>query len=250
MIAECLARTLGFRCIDRDVIVEKAAARGISQYELIEALEKPPSFLDRLRHRKYIYLALIQAALTEEVRTGKVVYHGNAGHLLLKGASPVLRLRIVAPLEFRIKMCRERLKLSTDEAIRYIQKMDADRRKWTQYLYGVDWGDPELYDLVLNLESINIEEACAVLAAFVKQQKCYSFGPSCQEAMNDLALASRIKADLAVDPATSDLELDVAAKAGTVRVRGKLSTPNQLSEIRRVSNAVPGVSNLDLDSLG
>ena len=101
-LAECLARRLGYRCIDRDVIVERAAAYGVSQEALRGALEKPPSFLDRFQHKKYLYLALFQAALTEEVRTGKAIYHGLAGHLLLKGGHPILRTRIIAPMESRI----------------------------------------------------------------------------------------------------------------------------------------------------
>ena len=121
-LAECLAETLGFRCVDRDTIVERAAAFGVSQEELMDALLKPPTFLDRFRHKKYIYLTLIQAALAEEVRTGKAVYHGNAGHLLLKGGPHVLRVRVIAPLEFRIPMAQERLKLSRSETITYIRE--------------------------------------------------------------------------------------------------------------------------------
>jgi hypothetical protein len=41
MIAECLSAKLGYRCIGRDVIVEKAALSGISQDLLRDALEKP-----------------------------------------------------------------------------------------------------------------------------------------------------------------------------------------------------------------
>jgi len=48
------------------------------------------------------YLALVQAALAEEVRSGEVVYHGHVGHLLLQGGGPVLRVRVIAPLESRI----------------------------------------------------------------------------------------------------------------------------------------------------
>jgi hypothetical protein len=70
----------------------------------LSSAQATASFLERYRHKKYIYLALIQAALAEEVRTGKVVYHGNAGHLLLPGGTPVLRTRIIAPLEFRVTM--------------------------------------------------------------------------------------------------------------------------------------------------
>ncbi len=84
------------------------------------------------------------------------MYHGNAGHLLLKGGPHVLRVRIIAPMEFRLKMAQDRLKLSRAEALDYIARMDQDRRKWAQYLYGVDWGDPANYDIVLNLEHMTI----------------------------------------------------------------------------------------------
>ena len=249
-IAERLAQNLGFRCIDRDTIVERASAGGVSQFDLIGALEKPPSLLDRFRHKKYIYLTLFQAALTEEVRTGRVVYHGNAGHLLLKGARPVLRVRIIAPLELRIAMCRQRLKYTAEEAVRYIHKMDHDRQKWTHFLYGVDWGRPDLYDIVLNLERTDIEEACELLAGAVRRQGCYDFDTRCQQEMNDLALACRLKADLAMDPATADLEVEVTSSGGEVRVQGQLSDPAQIREIRRVAGAVPGITKLILDGVG
>jgi hypothetical protein len=113
MLAECLANELGFRSIDRDVIVEKAAAAGVSQDRLREALAKPPSFWDRFTHTRYMYLTIIQAALCEEVSSGNAVYHGNAGHLLLHGVSHVLRARIIAPMKVRIAQVEARLKLDT-----------------------------------------------------------------------------------------------------------------------------------------
>ncbi len=249
MIAECLAAKLSFRCIDRDVIVERAAASGVSQDELLDALLKPPTFLERFRHKRYLYLALIQAALAEEVRTGRVVYHGNAGHLLLKGASPVLRVRIIAPLEMRLAMVQERLKLGAKEGLAYIQKVDEDRRKWTQFLYGVNWEDPVLYDLVINLEHINIDEACDSLVVVVKERRCFEFTSECQAVMDDLALGSRIRANLALDPPTSHLEVEVTAVSGSVRIKGKLTSVEEIEEVRRVAIAVPGVTNLDLAEL-
>ena len=248
-LAECLAKRLSFRCIDRDVIVERAAASGVSQDELLGALLRPPTFLDRFSHRRYLYLALIQAALAEEVRTGKVVYHGNAGHLLLKGATPVLRVRIIAPLEFRLTTVRDRLKLSSQEALAYVHKVDEGRRKWTQFLYGVNWEDPALYDLVINLERMSIEEACDLLETVAKRQECFQFTEESQAAMDDLALASRIRANLAIDPPTSHLEVEVTASRGAVHIEGKLTAPEELEQVRRVASAVPGVASINLDDL-
>lgn len=248
ILAECIGQQLGYRCVDRDVIVERAAASGVSQEELRNALEKPPGFLERFGHKKYIYLALIQAALAEEVRTGKAVYHGNAGHLLLKGAAPVLRARIIAPLEFRIRMCQERLKLSRFEALAYIEKVDQDRRKWTQYLYGVDWGDPALYDLVLNLEAMDIGEACDIIAAAARE-KTFEYTAERQAAMDDFALSSRVKAQLALDPSTSHLEVEVTGRAGAVSIKARISGLEDIDEVRRVAAAVPGVTSVDLEEL-
>jgi cytidylate kinase len=249
MLAECLASRLAYRCIDRDVIVERAASRGVSQDELLDALLKPPTFLERFRHTRYLYLALIQAALAQEVRTGKVVYHGNAGHLLLKGAAPVLRVRIIAPLQFRLSMVENRLKLSPQESLAYIQKVDEGRRKWTEFLYGVNWEDPALYDLVINLENMSIEEACNVLEAVVTTHKCFQFTDECQVAMDDLALASRTRADLAIDPSTSHLEVEVTASRGAVRIQGRIFRPDEVDDVRRVALAVPGLTDLNLDEL-
>src|SRR5208337_2085370 len=83
MLAECLSQKLGYSCIDRDVLAEKAATARVSQHDIRAALEAPPAFPGRFNHKRYLYLALVQAALTDEVRSGEAVYHGLAGHLLL-----------------------------------------------------------------------------------------------------------------------------------------------------------------------
>jgi len=245
-LAECLAQRLGYRCIDRDVIVEKAAAAGVSQQELHDALQKPPTFLERFTHKKYLYLTLIQAALADEVRTGRVVYHGNAGHLLLTGGPPILRVRLIAPLRMRVEMAKERLRLTEQEAIDYIRRRDDERRRWTQYLYGVDWGDPSLYDVVLNIEYVTIPEACQALAALVRAQACYEFGPKCRAILEDLALASRVRAKLVLTPETAHLEFSAWADNGVVHLRGKVPNLDLLPVIERVAESVPGVREVDL----
>lgn len=248
MLAEGLAKRLGYRCIDREEIIQKAAIWGVSQDDLRTAIEKPPSFLGQSQHTKYIYLAFIQAALTEEVRTGNTIYHGLAGHLLLGTGPHLLRTRIIAPMEFRIGKVQDRLKCTRKEAIAYIEKMDEDRRKWTQFLYGVDWRDASLYDLVLNLEQMDLAEACDVICT-VSRLKCFEFTPESQRAMDDLAQASRVKANLAMDRATSDLQFEVIAQGGSVSIKGEIVSPDQAKKVAGIVRAVPGVTEVHLNEL-
>jgi cytidylate kinase len=248
LLAEALAKRLGYRSIDRDQIIQKAAAWGVSQENLRAAIEKPPSFLGQSQHTKYLYLAFIQAALAEEVKTGNVIYHGLAGHLLLGNGPHVLRTRIIAPMEFRVSKVQDRLNYNRKEAIAYIEKMDDDRRKWTRFLYGVDWRDASLYDLVLNLEQMNLEGACEAICAVARLQ-CFALTPETQRAMNDLAKASRVKASLAMNPATADLQFEVVVHNGSVSIRGEIVSPAQIKKISSIAGAVPGVTEVRLDQL-
>ncbi len=248
MLAECVAQKLGYRCIDRDQIIQKATAWGVSQDALRAAIEKPPTFLGQSAHTKYMYLAFIQAALSEEFRTGKGVYHGMAGHLLFGKGSHVLRVRIIAPMEFRISQVQSWLGCNPKAAITYIEKVDQDRRKWTKFLYNVDWTDVSLYDLVLNLEQVNLQEACDVICC-ASQLKCFEFTPECQRAIDDLALASCLKANLAREPATAKFEFEVVAKSVMVSVKGDVISPDQAREVAHIVRGVPGVVDVELRQL-
>jgi cytidylate kinase len=249
LLAECLARNLGYRCVDRETIAERGAARDVSQKELLDALLKPPGFLERFQHKRYQYLALLQSGIAEEVKSDKVIYHGNAGHLLLRGPWPVVKIRVIAPLEKRIATLEDRLKLDRTEAMAYIHKVDGDRKKWTRFLYGVNWEDPYLYDLVVNLDTLDIDDACELVTAAVRQQRHFGLTEKCQADLKDLALASRVRADLSIDAATSHLEFEVTAHRGVVGLRGKLTSIEEESEVKRVAQSVPGVAQLDLSGV-
>ncbi len=248
MVAESVAKVLGYRCIDRDQIIQKATTWGVAQDDLRTAIEKPPTFLGQSAHTKYMYLAFIQAALSEEFRSGKGVYHGLASHLLFGKGSHFLRVRIIAPMEFRINQVQDWRGCNRKEAIGYIEKVDQDRRKWTKFLYDVDWTDASLYDLVLNLEQMNLQEACDVICC-ASQLKCFEFTSDSQRTMDDLALASCIKANLAREQATANFEFEVVAKSGLVSVKGGILHPKQSKQIADIVRAVPGVVDVELRQL-
>lgn len=67
--------------------------------------------------------------------------------------------------------------------------------------------------------------------------------------MDDLARASRIKAEIALNPVTSNLDLEVVCEAGAVQVKGKVFNTNQIEEIGRVARREEGVTAVSLDQL-
>jgi osmotically-inducible protein OsmY len=67
--------------------------------------------------------------------------------------------------------------------------------------------------------------------------------------MNDLVTASHVKATLAMDPATFNVQFEVGAKGGSVSIKGDIIGPYQAKKIGSLVRAIPGVTEVRLDQL-
>jgi osmotically-inducible protein OsmY len=67
--------------------------------------------------------------------------------------------------------------------------------------------------------------------------------------MDNLAMASRVKANLATDAATANLQFEVVAESGSVSVKGGIFSPGQAKKIGEIVRGMPGVSTVTLSQL-
>lgn len=164
-VAECLAERLGYPCLAREILRRAADKLGVTEDILEAKFEATPSLWARRQRDREKYLLAVQAALAEACLGGDLVYHGLAGQFLLGDLRGVLRVRLIAPLEMRVRMLKEsRHRISDKAALDFIQSVDQDRRRWVKLTYGADVADPALYDLTVNLRSMSLETACVVIA--------------------------------------------------------------------------------------
>jgi len=248
-LAERLAETLGYELVSREDVVEAATAYGVPGDKLREALVAAPGFWDRFKHERRRYLAVVQAGLCERVQGGRVVYHGNAGHLLLHGVSHVLCMRLIAPMEMRVKLVMEREGVTSNEAARIIEEVDTERKNWTSFLYAVDWLDPSFYDLTINLRTLDVDGAVRIAAEAVRSRE---FEPTeaSRQALADLTLASRVQAALATNEATASADVEVHADHGLVFLKGRLRESSLVTSVIEVTQKIEGVNEVDRDQLG
>ena len=245
-LAECLAAKLGYESLSREILVEAAGKYGISESELTNAMKAKPAIVERLSLNidRVRYLSFIQATLCEHVRNDNVVYYGHAGHLLLKDACRVIKVKVIATMEQRITFAMERNKFTREEAILYIRKMDKYRQKWTKFLYGIDWNDPSLYDVVVNLRDISIQTACDMISVMTNSAE-FQLNDKTKHAIADLALESQIKAKLASDRTTRDYMLKISVEDGHVSINGRVKNSDHASRVRTIVREMPGVKSLD-----
>ena len=191
-IAEKAAQRLGYDCISREVILEASKEFNIPEIKFTQAFEDAPSILDRFTYGKKKYIAYTQAALLKYLTKDNLVYHGFAGHYFVQGISHVLKVLIFAGLDYRISTVMERDKISRKEASRFIKKIDDQRRKWGQKLYGIEPWNPAAYDLVLNIDKITIEDAVDTICR-ISRSKQFHTTPESKRTMDDLALAVKVR---------------------------------------------------------
>ncbi|MFH1808181.1 MAG: cytidylate kinase family protein [Pseudomonadota bacterium] len=217
--AALLAERLGYQTISREVLVEAAQKYGVNEKRLSEEMHNPPKFWERFAGHRERYLLAVQATLAEMVENGNTIYHGQAGQFLLKGLSQVIKLRLIAPRDYRATAAMEQRKLSRDEALRYVDDIDEQRRKWVRYFYNADCSDPSLYDMVINLEQMSMESAVDLVHQLASRDS-YAFTEARKQELHDFVLTTRVRAALEFNSNFPENAVRVQVRAGTVFLSG------------------------------
>lgn len=244
-VAEALARIMGYECISRDIILEASEQFNIPELKLIRAIHDAPSVLDRFTYGKERFIAFFRAALLKHLQKDNVVYHGLAGHFFVQNIPHVVKVRIIADIEDRIREEMKRTNISAHEARHILVKDDAERRKWGLQLYGKDTWNPILYDIVLHTARIDINDAVSIIQDALRRP-CFQTTPKGRRMLDDLSLAAQVESVLIAEypKVTAD------AKYGEVivNIRASLIDEKMISEnVNRMTAKVDGLKSITVN---
>lgn len=246
-VAEKVAGKLGYACISRDILLDASEMFKIPEIKLIRAIEDAPSILDRFNNGKERYVAYIQAALLRYFREDKIVYHGLAGHFFVRDVAHVLKVRIIADMEDRVRLEMDREKISEEKAVKTLKKDDEQRRKWSLFLYGIDTWDSSLYDLVIHIKNINADDAADIICHTASLERFKTTAES-QRRIEDLALAAEVKATLL------DLSpyVETTADNGVIYIKAKVHEYGKADiepQLKKLAESIKGVKEVKIKVL-
>jgi cytidylate kinase len=194
-VAEKLAEKLNYDCVSREILLETSEEFNIPEISLVRAIHDSPSVLDRFRHGKERYISYYQYALLKHVQKNNVIYHGLAGQYFLRNIPHVLKVRILANIEDRVKEIMKRDEISLKEAHDVLRKDDEERRRWGLKLYGTDTWDSRLYDMVILIDRLSVDNAVELIIAASKMPAFQTTLES-QGIIDDKLLCAKIHAML------------------------------------------------------
>jgi cytidylate kinase len=247
-LATCLSGQLGYPLLGREVLQEAANELGVPAKDVGEKMEESPGRFGRTPLITKLYVAAVTEALTEHARDGNLVYHGLAGGLLLRDLPGVLKIRLIAPMSYRIQALMDSHGMEEQGAEAYIHEVDEARYQWVKNVYGENNTDPSLYDMVLNLGSFSIPEACEVVKSAASRPE-FEMNPKRMKALEDFRLACQVRLALLDDLGTQTLDLDAEVSDGVAVVLGEaplLNTGEVGNRISEIASSVPGVKEVRL----
>jgi len=241
-IGQLLAERLGSRYVDHELISNAATRYGLLEEKLSHLDESKPSLFERFDAETRRYITVIQTALYDFAEQDNVVLMGRGGQWLLRGIPHVLRVRVMAPFDVRVKRLTKKLAGPMGEQTNprtvtdLVRRDDAEKAGRMRYLYEVSITDPSLYDLVINTEKLSIGAAVGLLAGVVGQPELTATSASAQ-LVADRSLASRVQVALATHPETRKYRITVEARSGVVTLEGTAA----MDEAMDVARSVEGV---------
>ena len=256
-----IAMTQEMGSLSKDVALQLTQTMNLTvlRHEVAEhvagKMHVPTSLINRLREGK---AGLVERITTDQERLalytaeqvlelanrGQVVIRGWGATCLLRPVPHVVCIRVTRSFKKRVEWLMENLEIDDREFAEVeIRRSDEAHASRMHQQFGVTWGDPLLYDLVLNTDRLTVE-GC------VEQIRLLTGRPEFQESsgshaiLANLTLEARIRATLKKETATQNVNITIESRSGQVTLRGIVLNGDERTKTEKITTAVAGVESV------
>jgi cytidylate kinase len=247
-IGAAVAKALNFEYVNRQILLEAAHAHQVPEAALLDVVERRPSLWDRFDAERSRYLSFLEVAYYAFAERGNLVTASRSGPFFVRDVRHALRVRVMAPVEVRVRRVMAQEGVDRKAATAKVRAYDREMSGRIDYLFGVDWTQPEHYDLVLNTTDDAWDFYTDLLVAAARHPGFQSTPESVQR-VKDLSLAAQVRAAIATDPGTRHLNIEVTAQTGHVVLKGVVFGPVILEAAADVAKCVPGVASVSCEAV-
>jgi cytidylate kinase len=241
-IAHQVAEKLGYDLIDGETLKAAAGEYGLTPEALEQADEKPPAFVAGRDEQIAVDLHQIELIILERALKGNVIIYGRGGQDLLKQASNLLRVRIIAPFEERVERWAEREWLDPDYARVLVRKSDQQRAGFIKYYFDRDWEDPLGYDLVINTSRLSEDMAVKLICDGVKDKNLIERKGESKKILTDLILRKKVEIAILSEESIEGYHVEIAAVDGVVTLSGHVHDDKELKTVLALTGKIAGVA--------
>jgi len=254
-----IAMTQEMGSLAKDVALELAATMNLAvmRHEVVDhvagKMHVSTSLINRLREGK---AGLIERATTDAERValysaeevfelankGNVVLRGWGATCLLRPVPHVVTVRITRSFNKRVEWLMNHLETDDrDFAESEIRRSDHAHAARMHQQFGVTWGDPVLYDLVLNTDRLSVHSCVEQIRQLTTRPE-FQESEASRQLLANLALAAHVRSALKANESTQDVSITIEAQGGRIVLSGIVVNAHEQGEVEKVTGQVQGVS--------
>jgi len=247
-IAAAVAKALGVDYVDREILLHAARVHEVPEEKIVDVADRHLSLWERFDEEKRRYLIFLEAAYYAFAEKGEVVTAGRGGPFFLRGVSHALRVRITAPFDVRVQRVMGRENLDHRAAAHKVRGYDREMAARIDYLFGMDWNNPHHFDLILNTSEDAWQFYTDIIVSAARHPR-FQVTPESLARVKALSLAAQVRAVIARDPVTKNINVEVGVEEGRVALKGVVFSPAMMDAAASVARTVPGVSDVSCEAV-
>lgn len=244
-IARLVAAELGWKMLDNALAEKLLVEQGFTQAVVETFNERRPDLWHRLAAGKDRYLHYLKLVSYAFASQGDFIILGRGGQLLFAEVPGVLKVQVVAPLEYRMRRLSEETGQDMQRALQAVQHSDNERMGFHRFLFHADWHSPCLYDLVINSRLLSPPAAAGLIA---KTLACADMKEKREESLRKLEQLYQVqKAFVAIlfEEKLPVHYLQVEVHDGKVTLRGVARDHPSIERCREAAAGVFGRKRID-----
>ncbi|HET6461281.1 MAG TPA: cytidylate kinase family protein [Syntrophales bacterium] len=243
-IAKFVAKELQYNFYDTEDIEKKAEEMGFLD-DIREINGKTPPLLKRVFScRPDICLDRLNIVIYELARLGSAVILGRGGNMLFRSIPYALHVRVIASQETRVRNLMER-GYKREAAVIALQKSDHERESFIRFAFQREWDNPELYDIVLNMDKLTINTAADMVLCAARVDEVQGRTGDVINSLDMMKLAATVGTALAQAGFRSSYVSAFVNEPGKVRLTGVVQVPREKSTAERIAKGVKGVESVE-----
>lgn len=244
-VAARLSEQTGKQVVHHEIIGQLANKLRLRKSHVIRFLEGKAGIWERLTTDKTSLSIYTADETFHLVESGQVaVIRGWGAAHLLRPVCHVVCVRVCAPLELRVKRMMERINTDDRGFVENEIKLSEEAHgAITRRHFGLNWQDPENYDLVLNTERLTIDE-CVEEITNLLDDPAFQETPESMRIFGNLALQAHVRAALRQDPRTTKMIISIDADEGRITLSGILEPDLDAKDAVEVAVKVPKVTDV------
>jgi cytidylate kinase len=168
-IAARLAGKLGFLLVDKTHLSRLWREIDLDEAKLSSVDECIPSDEPVLDGETEACTRLLPDLLAQLAEEHDLVIVGRGGQGLFRNRPGTLHVRIIGSRHFRVRQLQDKEGFSARKARRQIRELENQRSRYVRFLYHLNWADTTLYDLILRMDRLSIEQALNLIVAAVEE---------------------------------------------------------------------------------